>query len=170
MTSKNYSHIILNSWDKMGITGNKKRLRGSYIVKVDDGGRIKIPEEFRNIIETNYGKEVFVTSLNGEYVQVYPVKIWEKIEERIFNAPSTNPSVVKFIERTSYYGKTTQIDPKGRILIHPLLRQKSQLNGEVIILGSQNSLRIWNKTIFEKRRMEEPITIEDLKVLSEFGI
>jgi MraZ protein len=154
----------------MGRTGNKNRLRGSYIVKVDDGGRIKIPEEFRNIIETNYGKEVFVTSLNGEYVQVYPIKIWEKIEERIFNAPSTNPSVVKFIERTSYYGKTTQIDPKGRILIHPLLRQKSQLNGEVIILGSQNSLRIWNKTIFEKRRMEEPITIEDLKVLSEFGI
>ncbi len=154
----------------MGRTGKVNRLRGSYIVKVDDGGRIKIPEEFRNIIEGNYGKELFITSLNGEYVQVYPLSIWEKIEEKVYSAPSTDPSVSKFIESTNYYGKTTQIDPKGRILIPPLLREKSQLNGEVIILGSQSYLRIWNKEIFEKKRAEEPITVEDLKVLSQLGI
>jgi MraZ protein len=154
----------------MGENGKNLRLRGSYIVKVDDSGRIKIPEEFRDIIEDNYGKKLYITSIDGECILVYPLPVWEEIEEKISKLPSAHPSVTKYRDRTSYFGNTTQIDSKGRILVPPLLREKGQINGQVIILGSVNYLKIWNKEIFEKKILVEPLTIEDLKALSEFGI
>ncbi|MFQ6083617.1 MAG: division/cell wall cluster transcriptional repressor MraZ [Candidatus Aminicenantia bacterium] len=154
----------------MGENGKIEMLRGSYTVKVDEGGRIKIPEEFRSIIEKNYGKELFITSVNGVMVQVFPLPVWEKIEEKLHNAPSMEPAIIKYIELTSYYGKTSQMDQKGRILIHPHLREKTQLNSEVIILGSQSHLRIWNKELFGKKIDREPLTLEDFKALSVFGI
>ena len=36
-------------------------LMGSYAARLDASGRIKIPEKFRELIEENYGKDLFVT-------------------------------------------------------------------------------------------------------------
>ncbi len=47
-------------------------LRGNYAAKIDDKGRLKIPNAFRSLIEGQHGAEVFVTSLTGEYVRIYP--------------------------------------------------------------------------------------------------
>jgi DNA-binding transcriptional regulator/RsmH inhibitor MraZ len=54
-------------------------LIGSYAAKIDKSGRIKIPEKFRTAIESEYGKEVFITSLTDEAVQVYPLSVWEEL-------------------------------------------------------------------------------------------
>ncbi|MEE9390143.1 MAG: MraZ N-terminal domain-containing protein [Candidatus Aminicenantaceae bacterium] len=52
-------------------------LLGSYTAKFDKSGRIKIPEKFRTAIEEEYGKELFITSLSDEAVQIYPLSVWE---------------------------------------------------------------------------------------------
>ena len=51
-------------------------LRGNYAAKIDDKGRLKIPNAFRALIEKQHGTEVFVTSLTGEYVHLYPMPVW----------------------------------------------------------------------------------------------
>ncbi|MCP2520101.1 division/cell wall cluster transcriptional repressor MraZ [Candidatus Aminicenantes bacterium AC-708-M15] len=154
----------------MGKIGKNFYLRGSQPVKVDENGRVRIPEKFREIIESQYGKELFITSIDGKNILVYPLKVWEKIEAKVTKLSFFHPSITKFKERTSYFGNIITIDSKGRILVPPLLREKAQINGEVIVLGSINHLVIWNKEIFEKKLELEPITMEDLKTLSEFGI
>jgi len=40
-------------------------LRGNYTAKIDDKGRLKIPNAFRSLVEGHHGTEVFVTSLTG---------------------------------------------------------------------------------------------------------
>ena len=55
-------------------------LRGNSPAKIDDKGRLKIPNAFRSLIEQKHGAEVFVTSLTGEYVRIYPMPVWAEIE------------------------------------------------------------------------------------------
>jgi len=54
-------------------------LIGSYTARFDKSGRIKIPEKFRIAIEEKYGKDVFITSLTDESVQIYPLPVWESL-------------------------------------------------------------------------------------------
>ncbi|MGD9346791.1 MAG: hypothetical protein PVH84_13065, partial [Candidatus Aminicenantes bacterium] len=48
-------------------------LIGSATAKLDKSGRIKIPEKFRTALEEEYGKDLFITSLTDEAIQIYPL-------------------------------------------------------------------------------------------------
>ena len=61
------------------------------------------------------------------------------------------------------------MDPQGRILLHPLLRDKAELSGEVAVLGQQNYLEVWNRASFEEALKRDPLTDDDLRELAEFG-
>ena len=50
--------------------------RGNAPARIDDKGRLKVPNAFRSLLETKYGRELFLTSLTGEYVRVYPMPVW----------------------------------------------------------------------------------------------
>ena len=61
-------------------------LRGNYAAKIDDKGRLKIPNAFRALIEDKHGSGLFVTSLTGEYVRIYPMPVWVALEEKLAKA------------------------------------------------------------------------------------
>ena len=145
-------------------------LRGNAPATVDDKGRLKIPTQFRRFIEQEFGRELFVTSLNGESVRVYPLPVWLDIEKKIADLPSMNPTVHRFKTYVNYFGQVSGMDRQGRILIQAHLRRTAEMVGEVAILGNQNFLEIWNKTKFEEKIRTEPLTLEDQNILSSLGI
>ena len=145
-------------------------LRGNYAAKIDDKGRLKIPNAFRALIEKAHGAELFVTSLTGEYVRVYPMPVWLALEEKLARAPSTHPARLKFLDRVSYYGQTAEIDTQGRVVIHPRLRDAAGMAGEVDVLGQVDWLDVWNHERFVAKLQRDPYTDDDAKALSEFGI
>src|SRR5262245_30879115 len=55
-------------------------LRGNAPAKIDDKGRLKIPNGFRALVQRTYGSEIFVTSLTGDSVRIYPMPVWQQIE------------------------------------------------------------------------------------------
>jgi len=144
-------------------------LRGSNSAKVDDKGRLKVPANFRSVIEPHYGNEFFVTSLFGDSVRIYPMKVYAELEERLIRSSSVGPAVSKFRNALNYFGQGAVMDQQGRILIHPLLRTRADINGEVVVLGQQNFLEVWNRTAFEKKLELDPLTDEDLKQLAALG-
>lgn len=145
-------------------------LRGNYAAKIDDKGRLKIPNAFRSLIEEKHGAQVFVTSLTGEYVRIYPMVVWAALEEKLAKVPSTHPARVKFFDRVNYYGQTAEFDSQGRVLIHPRLRDSAVMNGEVDVFGQYDYLDVWNHERFVARLQREPYTDDDAKALAEFGI
>ena len=145
-------------------------LRGSALAKVDDKGRLKVPASFRAAIESKFGPEFFVTSLRGDSVRIYPMESWVRIEERMARVSSMNPAVMRFKNAVNYYGQTSTIDGQGRLLIHPLLRDRAGVRGEVVVLGQQDVLEVWNRSAFEERLTAEPLTDADLGALSDLGI
>jgi MraZ protein len=145
-------------------------LRGNSPAKIDDKGRLKIPNGFRVAIQDTHGRDLFVTSLSGESVRLYPMPVWLEIEKRLAQMPSTHPARLKFLDRVNFYGQVAEFDPQGRVLIQPRLRESAQMAGEVDVLGQQNYLEVWNHDRFTARLVREPFTDEDAKALADFGI
>ena len=145
-------------------------LRGNYTAKIDDKSRLKIPNAFRSLIEAEYGSELFVTSLNGEDVRLYPLPVWTALEERLGRMPSTHPSRLKYFDRANYFGQMAEIDAQGRVIIHARLRESAGMMGEVDVLGQYDRLDVWNHERFLAKLQREPYTDDDARALSEFGI
>lgn len=144
-------------------------LRGNSLAKVDEKGRLKLPAAFRSVIEPTYGNEFFVTSLRGESARIYPMQVYADIEEKILQASSVQPLVTKLRNSLNFFGQRAVMDPQGRILIHPLLRDKADLSGEVAVLGQQNFLELWNRSSFEESLKLNPLSDSELRELADFG-
>ena len=145
-------------------------LRGNHAAKIDDKGRLKVPNAFRALIEEQHGSEVFVTSLSGEYVRIYPMPVWLVLEEKLARVPSTHPARLKFLDRVNYFGQAAELDAQGRVLIHGRVRDSAGMAGEVDVLGQYDSLDVWNHERFLAKLQREPYTDDDARALSEFGI
>lgn len=145
-------------------------LRGNYAAKIDDKGRLKIPNAFRALVEKAHGSELFVTSLTGESVRVYPMPVWLALEERMSRAPSTHPARTRFLDRVNYFGHTAEVDAQGRVVIHQRLRESAGMSGEVDVLGAVDRLDVWNHDRLVAKMLSDPYSDDDAKALSEFGI
>ena len=146
-------------------------LRGNHPARIDEKGRLKVPNGFRTIVEAQWGQELFVTSVTGEFVRLYPMAVWLEIERRLAAVPSTHPSKLRFLDRVNFFGQTGEIDAQGRVLIPQLLRESAAMSGEVSVLGLQNHLAVWNqKRLHERLFKREPFSEEDGRLLAEYGI
>jgi MraZ protein len=145
-------------------------LRGNYTAKIDDKGRLKIPNAFRSLIEGQHGAEAFVTSLTGEYVRIYPMPVWLAHEEKLARMPSTHPARVKYFDRVNYYGQIAQIDGQGRVVIHARLRDSAGMSGDVDVLGQYDTLDVWNHERFLAKLQRDAYADDDARALAEFGI
>jgi MraZ protein len=145
-------------------------LRGNYTARIDTKGRLKVPTLFRRYVEEKYGTDVYVTSLTGECVRIYPLPEWESIEQRLALLPSMDPARRKFVDRTSYYGQQSSMDSQGRVLIHTLLRKSAGVVGEVVVIGALNYLEIWEHDKFQQRLLSDPYTEADEAAIARLGI
>jgi len=144
--------------------------RGNHPTRVDEKGRLKIPAEFKRVIDEKYGQQFYITSLDGKVAQLYPFEEWERIEQKLAGLSNFNPTKKKFLARTNYYGQVVELDNQGRLLVPALLRESAQIEGEVAVVGNLTYLLVQNKEQYEKEIREDQFTAEDEKTLDELGI
>ncbi len=144
--------------------------RGNHPTRVDEKGRLKVPAEFKRVIDEKYGTQFYITSLDGKSAQVYPFEEWERIEQKLAGLSTFNPTKKKFLDRANYYGQVVEIDNQGRLLIPSVVRESAQIKGEVAVLGHLSYLDVRNNEAFVKAMKEDPFTPEDEKTLDELGI
>jgi MraZ protein len=144
--------------------------RGNAPARIDDKGRLKVPNVFRSLLETKYGRELFLTSLTGEYVRIYPMPVWLETEEKLGRVPSTLPARLRFLDRVNYFGQAAELDAQGRVIIPVRLRDAATMTGDVDVLGQFNYLDVWNHDRFLTKLQRDAYTDEDARALSEYGI
>ncbi|HEY6250459.1 MAG TPA: division/cell wall cluster transcriptional repressor MraZ [Candidatus Angelobacter sp.] len=144
--------------------------RGNHPTRVDEKGRLKVPSEFKRLIDEKYGTQFYITSVDGSVAQVYPFEEWQRIEEKLARLSNFNPTKKKFLDRTNYYGQVVEIDGQGRLLIPALLRDSAQIKGEVAVVGFLTYLEVRNIERYKKDIEENRFTAEDEKTLDELGI
>jgi MraZ protein len=144
-------------------------LRGNSPAKVDEKGRVKIPAVYLDLLK-EWGERFYVTSENGDRAYIYPMKVWNEIEEKLAKLSGHNRTKQKFLNRTNYYGQVVELDGQGRLLIPAVLREAAQMKGEVDVLGHLNHLEVWNHARFMETLNSSPITEDDEKILDGLDI
>ena len=142
----------------------EEKLIGSYKAALDKGGRLKIPERFRAIIQERYGSRLFITSLDDEAVRVFPLPVWEEMTDTSEKGLAyIRPTYRNFFLRAHRRGGVGEIDAKGRVLLNPRLREKMGLKDDVEVVGMNNHLEVWDPERLDAKLDQKPLTIDDLE-------
>jgi len=144
--------------------------RGNHPTRIDEKGRLKVPAEFKRVIDEKYGLKFYITSLDGKVAQLYPFEEWERIEQKLASLSTFNPTKKKFLSRVNFYGQEVEMDGQGRLLIPQLLRQSADIKGEVAVMGNLTYLEVRNIETLQTEMVEEQFTTEDEETLNKLGI
>jgi MraZ protein len=143
--------------------------RGGHLTRVDEKGRLKVPAEYKRVIDEKYAVKFYITSLDGRVAHVYPFEEWERIEQKLAALSNFNPTKKKFLLHTNYWGQTVEMDAQGRLLLPQLLRDSADLKGDVMVMGNLDHLEVQTMEAVTKQ-VAEPFTADDEKNLGELGI
>ena len=143
------------------------RFRGSAPARLDEKGRLKVPNLFRQEIADAFGPDVFVTSLHGRDVLLYPLPVWRALEEKLASLPAIHRAKRKFLERVNYFGQTGSLDAQGRVLIPQILRDTAKLPADVVVTGNIDHLVVSDRGALASRLAGEDFTPEDYDDLSK---
>ena len=83
-----------------------------------------MPTTFRRHLEERYGKEVFITSVLGDSVLVYPLSVVGRHRGSPRGSSVDKSDKQRFLERVSYYGQQGRLDGQGRVVIPPAAERK----------------------------------------------
>jgi MraZ protein len=143
------------------------RFRGSAPARLDEKGRLKVPSLFRQQIEEAFGAEMFVTSLHGREVLLYPMPVWRSLEEKLAALPAIHRAKNKFLERVNYYGQNASLDGQGRVLIPQILRDAAKLPPDVVVTGNIDHLIVSDRGALASKLAGEDFTPEDYDEMSK---
>jgi MraZ protein len=144
--------------------------RGNHPTRVDEKGRLKLPAEFKRLVDERYGTQFYITSKDGRRAEIYPLSEWQKIEEKVAQIPSMNPARKKFLDRVNYYGQVAEMDAQGRVLLPQILRETAKLAGDAVVIGQQTYLEVANHDEFKQDMQTDPLTEDEYKTLASFGL
>lgn len=145
-------------------------LRGSATARIDEKGRLKVPVSFRGALQAGDRADVFVTSLTGECVRIYPMPTWLEVERKLSAMPANHPSRLKLLDLVNYYGQVGELDAQGRVVIPAKLRESATMLGDVRVMGRIDHLEVWNEARLGQRLERNPWTDEDGLRIAEHGI
>ncbi len=101
---------------------------------------------------------------------VYPLPVWFEFQARLAKVPSTSQAKVKLLRNVNFFGQAATIDAQGRVLVPQVLRAEAGISDDVVVIGNQDHLIVWNEQRIQKRMSEEPMTADDYKELELHGV
>jgi len=150
--------------------------RGVQTGRVDEKGRLKFSALVKQQLETQYeDPRLFITSLDGEKVKVFPIKEWEAAEARLSQKSTEGKDVDgevkdKILFHANRYGAEESLDNQGRILVPAVLREIAGMRGEVKLMWQNNHILVLSAKNFDEAAVEKRLTSEDLKHAANLGV
>ncbi len=146
-----------------------ERFRGGFPATIDAKGRVKLPARLREQLEGAYGRDVYVCSFFPHELRLYPLPVWEQVEDRLIAKPSMKPAMLKLIERVNY-GQQVEVDEQGRLLVPALLREMVDVEGEIVVSGRINHLALTRRDRAGAFLKEASLSDDELEELAELEL
>jgi MraZ protein len=115
-------------------------LLGTHTPKLDDKGRVILPAKFRD----DLGGGIVVTRGQERCLYVFSTAEFERIHERIREAPLTNKQARDFLRMFLSGASAETPDGQNRITIPPHLRTYAGLGKELVVTGVGAHAEIWD--------------------------
>jgi MraZ protein len=121
---------------------------GEFDYKIDDKGRIPIPPKFRN----TYKDGIVLMSGAENCITAYTIAEWKKLSESLNNSPLSRSKMRRLNRAIFASAFNTTIDGQGRIAVPAPLREFAQITEDIVIVGVNTYLEIWNKALWEEEK------------------
>lgn len=119
--------------------------RGRYEHAVDAKGRTSLPARYRDVLEGIGERRIVLTSALDPCLVAYTMPEWLAFEERLSKLPQFDRAVQK-LKRIYVSGAVdVDVDPSGRILVPPTLRDYAGLKKDVVWAGAGKYAELWDK-------------------------
>ena len=135
---------------------------GSFDHSLDGKGRVIIPASFRDALGDN-----FTITINPDKtaVAIYPKDMWDKQLERLSRIDPMDKlgaRYERYLMSVSFSGNS--MDAQGRVLIPQKLRAKIGLTRDIVFVGVNRYIEIWDAEAYARTDSE---TEENFDSISE---
>ncbi len=127
-------------------------MTGKFEHTIDAKGRLFVPAKLREMLGAGFHVAIGASrEESGEvckYLVLYPEQVWQQLEEKINALPSGQAAQADVLLA---YAAPCEPDAQSRILIPQMLREYAGLQRDVVITGSSNKAKVWDKETWERR-------------------
>lgn len=128
--------------------------RGVFAVKVDSKFRLSIPSKYREVDGCLSQGIVLTIDAVDKCLLLYPLPIWEEVEEHIEALPSFNKATRRVKRLLIGHAHDLEMDRQGRVLIPGTLREYAELGTQVFLVGQGKKFEIWSQERWESQRQQ----------------
>lgn len=133
-------------------------LIGQYTLKISVKGRFAFPKRFREVL----GDSLVVTVGYEHSLMIVSVKDWESLIE----GTKDKPFILNSARDTNRFllGQASEInlDEQGRCVLPIYLRDYAQIKSEVVFLGLNKYVEVWDKKNWEEYQQNLNQNIEKI--------
>ena len=140
--------------------------RGNIPAKIDEKGRLKMPVAFKQLLDAANDTQFYITSVDGKKAEIWPLREWEKREQKLLRSSTMNDAVEKYLGLTSYFGQQVEMDNQGRVLLPQILRTSGKLDAEVAVMGTIDHLVVQNLVDADESVLANKMTVEDRRAVN----
>ncbi|MFA5628729.1 MAG: division/cell wall cluster transcriptional repressor MraZ [Dehalococcoidales bacterium] len=122
---------------------------GEFGYRMDEKGRIPLPPRFRAQLKDGL---VLIPGVDS-CITAYTMPEWAKISESLNSKNGITPSRLRQLNRALFSNAFhLNVDGQGRISLPVQLREHAGIEEEVIVVGANNYLELWNKVAWENEK------------------
>jgi MraZ protein len=136
---------------------------GQYSYIIDEKKRVGIPTKFRDAIEQG---AVLTKGFEG-CLYLYPQREWEKFLDIVNKLPYFDPATREMKRSIVGSAMDVKLDNAGRILVPDYLKDYAALTKNLIIIGLNDHIEIWDEDKWNKYSPELDKISDQLK---QFGL
>jgi len=154
------------------IRANVEAPKGKLAGRVDDKGRLKFPAAVKEYVGRLPNRKVYITSLDGVTVRIYPMETWQQ-NENFFEDFDDDPQAAQDVAfHLSDVGGDAEMDSEGRVLIPQDLRKSLNLeNQHVYLMYFRGAIDVYTQAVYEERKARaEASYAEKLTSLQRKGL
>ena len=136
---------------------------GSFDHSLDGKGRVIIPASFREAL----GEDFTITiNPNKTAIAIYPKEMWDKqleVLSQINPMDRVGMQYQRYVMSVSFSGNS--MDAQGRVLIPVKLRNKIGLTRDIVFVGLNSYIEVWDAEVYAKMEAQ---TEEDFENLADY--
>lgn len=136
---------------------------GSFKYSMDAKGRIALPAKLRKYVNPEANNSFVLTRNAAKCIDIYPMDRWkELVAEKLDSLNQFDPKEAMFIRMFLQEAAEDSLDSQSRLLIPKTLIEYAEIKNEVLILGVNKRIEVWNPDVYESYIKENLQSYEEI--------
>jgi MraZ protein len=129
---------------------------GTFNHAIDAKGRTSLPARFREALAAaNEPKIVLTQYPNWRAVQALPHSVWKELERKVLETSPLDARAQRNVLRFYSSAHEVDLDPHGRVLVPPALREWAGLSKDVVWVGMGRTIHLYDRAAWEQQMAAE---------------